>query len=483
MADNHDQHLTAGVTRREALKRIGIGAAGIAIAACGGSSNNNGVTPTNPPAGGPTTAAGAGGAATVAPTPLPPTPAVASIGKGSSKITFWHGLGGADGATLVGMLKEYSGQKDITVQSETYDWGLFYQKLPTSVVGKKPPDMAIMHEWAIPQFASQGLLMPSDELFFNSGLIKAEDFNPDVQAQITVDGVPQGVLFDNHGWGMYYNTDMVQKAGLDPAKVPANGDDWINWCLKLTTDDAGKHPDENGYNAKKTRVWGCHPSWLRPTLLSTMWQFGGGVFDPESNKSMLDSEASVAAVQYWHDLIYKHRVAPSPDSQLVPADLYGANQLALMWEGSWMLNFFKDRPKLEKVTKAASLPSLSGKDKAAWMSAHVLVVPMGVSEDRLAPAKELIVWLSNNGAKWAQSGQVPARTSVQNSGIIEQMWSVSQYAKQFQTIGKTEPPHIAITEIQAAYEPAFSAALTNTTPIKQALTDAGKLVQSVLDRG
>ncbi|MEJ7652926.1 MAG: extracellular solute-binding protein [Chloroflexia bacterium] len=333
MADNHDQHLTAGVTRREALKRIGIGAAGIAIAACGGSSNNNGVSPTNPPAGGPTTAAGAGGAATVAPTPLPPTPAVASIGKGSSKITFWHGLGGADGATLVGMLKEYSGQKDITVQSETYDWGLFYQKLPTSVVGKKPPDMAIMHEWAIPQFASQGLLMPSDELFFNSGLIKAEDFNPDVQAQITVDGVPQGVLFDNHGWGMYYNTDMVQKAGLDPAKVPANGDDWINWCLKLTTDDAGKHPDENGYNAKKTRVWGCHPSWLRPRCCLRCGSSAAVCSIPKQQVNARQrGQCRSRTVLARPDLQASRRAFARLSA--LPADLYGANQLALMWEGA-----------------------------------------------------------------------------------------------------------------------------------------------------
>ncbi len=492
------------ISRREALKTIGLGAASVALTACGGGDSNTAAQPagrmTTPGTaatvlpesvvGGATAAAelgadaGAAGAATVAPTPLPPTPVVAAIGKGNTKVTFWHGLGGADGATMVQMLQEYSGEKNLTVQNETYDWGLFYQKLPTSVVGQKPPDMAIMHEWAIPQFASQGLLQSADDLFFNDGTIPREDFNKDVQAKVTVEGTAQGVLFDNHGWGMYYNTQLIKQAGLDENKLPQNGNEFTEWALKLTTDVNGKHPDENGFNAKKVQVWGTHPGWLRPTLLSTLWQFGGGVFDAESRKATLNSDASVAAVQYWYDLIYEHRVAPAPEAELVPNDLFGANKLALMWNGSWTLNFFKDRPKIEKVTKAAPLPSLSmNGGKAAWMSAHVLVIPQGVPEERLGPAKDLIVWLSNNGAKWATSGQVPARLSVQNSGVIDRMWSVSQFAKEFQTIGRTEPPHTAITEIQAAYEPAFSAALTKTTPVKEALTQANQQIQAILERG
>ena len=40
------------------------------------------------------------------------------------------------------------------VRSETYDWGVFYQKPPTSVVAKNPPNLAIMHSWAIQRGAA-----------------------------------------------------------------------------------------------------------------------------------------------------------------------------------------------------------------------------------------------------------------------------------------------------------------------------------------
>ncbi len=474
------------LTRREALKTIGLGTAGIALAACGGGGGNGGAdggaqgavvdpsTPAPPLA--------AEGGPTVAATPLPPTPEVAQFGKGTNQIVFWHGLGGADGATMVDILKRYPQEKGVAVQSETYDWGVFYQKLPTSVIARTPPDMAVMHDWSMAQFVEQGLLQRTDKIFFDSGLIPEDDFVPSFQEKITFDGVPYGMLLDNHGWGLYYNTKLIKDAGLNPERLPNNGDEYIEWCLKLTTDENGKHPDEDGFDPDKVKVWGTHPSWLQKTILSTLWQFGGGVTDDEGKKAILDTENSIAAVQYWHDLIYKHRVAVSPTAQLSPADLYANNGLALMWDGSWLLNFFVDNPKTLEVTKAAPLPSLSDGKQVAWVGAHVFVIPTEVPEERLGPAKELIAWISNNNELWAPSGQVPARVSVQKGEEIQNMWSVSVFAEAIRKIGKMEPALPAITEVQAAYEPAFSAALSNTTPVKEALRDANQKIQSILDR-
>src|SRR5205807_1759697 len=87
------------------------------------------------------TAAAAAGAAAATEVPTP-TVGIAEIGQGSKQVVFWHGLGGADGKTMQEMLKQYATEKgDTTVRSETYDWNVFYQKLPTSVVAKTPPDM------------------------------------------------------------------------------------------------------------------------------------------------------------------------------------------------------------------------------------------------------------------------------------------------------------------------------------------------------
>jgi len=38
----------------------------------------------------------------------------------------------------------------------------------------------------------------------------------------------------------------------------------------------------------------------RFTMPSTFWQFGGGIISDDSKKSLLDSDATIAATQYWY---------------------------------------------------------------------------------------------------------------------------------------------------------------------------------------
>ena len=56
-------------------------------------------------------------------------------------------------------------------------------------------------------------------------------------------------------------------------------------------------------------------------------------------------------------------------------------------------------------------------------------------------------------------------------------------AEEFNTIGVTEVPHKAFIEIQTAWETAVGAALTNATPLADALNEGNTAIQSILDRG
>jgi ABC-type glycerol-3-phosphate transport system substrate-binding protein len=479
MSNDPENRRKPTISRRDALRLLAFGTAGAALAACGAGATT--------PAPAPTAAGGAAAAPTAAPAgPTPePTAVVADIGQGSKTTVFWHGLGGADGKTMQEMLTQYAAEKgDTIVRSETYAWDVFYQKLPTSAVAKTPPNLAIMHEWGIRQFASQGVLQPADDIFFNTGLVPKDDFNTSLMDTITVDGKIMAVPFDNHGWGLFYNTKLIQDAGLDPNTLPKNGAEFIEWALKLTTDEAGKHPDEDGFNPDKVKVWAIHNSWQRFTMPSTLWQFGGGIITDDGKKSMLDSEQSVAAVQYWHDLMYKHRVAP-PAVPGTPGggDLYKTNSLAFWWDGSWSLNFFKDNPDAEKVTKAGPLNSLAPDGKqVAKMASHMLVIPVGVEGAALEQAKDLVKWLSDKGKTWATSGQVPARLSVQQDPDVQGIWSVKAFADEFVKFGRTDVAHVAASEIQTTWEQAISGALANTTPVKDALAEGSKALQGILDR-
>ncbi len=113
----------------------------------------------------------------------------------------------------------------------------------------------------------------------------------------------------------------------------------------------------------------------------------------------------------------------------------------------------------------------------------MLVVPVGVEDPGLGAAKDLIKWLSDNGETWAQSGQLPARLSIQNAPSVQKIWTVPAFAKEFKEIGKTEVPHKSINEIVATYEAAWGAVVANTTPAAESLGEASQAIQEIIDRG
>jgi multiple sugar transport system substrate-binding protein len=476
------------LSRRQFLIGAGMLSAAATLAACGAPA----ATPA-PAAEKPAEAPKADVPATEKPAEAPaatvePTPAVGEYGSGGTPTVLWHGLGGADGAVFATMLQTYAKDTNTAIRSETYNWDVFFQKFPTAVAAGTPPDWAIFHAAEVPQMAGEGVIQPLDDVFYKANSIDKSDFSPAVMDVCTVEGKTVAVPFDNHGWTCFVNTDLVKAAGYDADNLPKNGDEFIKFALKVTVDEAGKHPDESGFNPDKTKVWALHFSWPRFTMPSTWFQFHGGKggqYDAQNNKAILNSEKSVAAVQYWHDLMYKHKVVP-PALPGTPSsyDLYKTNSLAIMWDGTWSLGMFNDNPDIAKVTKSVTMNSLAPDGTGGQkIDSHIMAVPTGAKPDQVERAIKLMTWLSNNGKTWATSGQIPARLTVQKDPAVQAIWSVKAAADAFNKQGHTEVPHKAFIELQTAWETAVSAALANTEPLKEALDKGNTTIQAILDRG
>jgi len=481
------------VSRRKFLSITATGASTLLLAACGGNATTANPTTAQPGANadaGTTTAveetpAAAGGDVAAEATEVPtPTPAV--LGTGGQKVTFWHGLAGADGATFVQMLGTYAQEKpEYSISSELYStWDVLYQKLPTATAAGTPPDLAIMHSWAIQQFTNQGIIQDADALFFAENLVPKNEFNESLLQTISYEGKTMAVPFDNHGFINWINTKVIQDAGLDPNALPKNGEEFIPWAKKIVVDEAGKHPDEEGFDPERVKIWATHTTWIRFTQPSTIWQFGGDIIGPDGKTSMLDDPKSIAAVQYWNDLIFKHHVVPPWGGGVAENDLFRSNSIAFMWNGTWSLNFFRDNPEAAEVMRPDFVNSFAPDGKqAVRFDSHMLIVPTGVESEKLQGAKDLIVWLSNNGEAWAQSGQVPARTSVQGKETVQGIPSVKVASDQFSKFGRAGQSHPSINEVVQASEAAWSASLAGTTPPEQAMKDADAQIEAVLARG
>jgi ABC-type glycerol-3-phosphate transport system substrate-binding protein len=415
-----------------------------------------------------------------------PTPIVNAFGECDDPLVLWHGLTGTDGAVFAVMLQQFTeAHPEVCLHSEGIPWDTFFQKYPTAVAAGTPPDMVIFHAAEVNQMASEGLMMPVDDVIFADGTLNKADFNEVLMDSITYEGNTMAVPFDNHGWLLWYNFKLIEDAGLDPDNLPKNGAEFIDWAQQLTTDVNGLHPTDDGFDKDNVDVWAIDFTWPRYTIPTTVWQFGGGIMDDAGTQCLLDSPESIAAIQYWHDLMYTYYVAPpNIPGKMWAGDLYANNRMVFMWEGTWTGGFMADNPDAAAVTKTAFINSLAPDgNQAVKFDSHIMSIPTGVDEDGVEKAKVLMAYLANNGAFWATSGQVPAYASVQESPEVQAIESVATAAREFNEIGRTSLPHKAFIEIQTAYETAVGNALASADADVAAELQAGcDVIQAILDR-
>lgn len=413
--------------------------------------------------------------------------AVTVFGECDDPLVLWSGLSGSDGAVFANLLGQFSeAHPEICISNEVYVWDTFFQKYPTAVAAGTPPDMVIFHASEVAQMSDQGLMMPLEGIAYVDGGLSVDDFSPATIGSVTSNGQVMAVPFDNHGWLMWYNTEILEAAGLgtEPEDLPKNADEFIEWAQKITTDVNGLHPNEEGFDPDNVAVWAADYTWPRYTIPTTIWQYGGALISEDGKTATVNSPEAVAAVQFWRDLVYKyHVVAPPVAGKLWAGDMYKNGTLASMWEGTWTQGFMLDNPDVAAKTKTAFINSLSPDgNRAAKFDAHIMSIPTGVDEDGIAKAVTLMTFLADNGAFWATSGQVPAKLDVQASLDPAEYPSVIMAANQFNEIGKTAEPHKAFIEIQTAWETAVSAIMADTVDTQTALDEANAQIQAILDR-
>jgi ABC-type glycerol-3-phosphate transport system substrate-binding protein len=332
--------------------------------------------------------------------------------------------------------------------------------------------------------AAEGLMQPMDDFFETTGIGK-DQFNDVLIDQISVEGETMAVPFDNHGWLLWVNEQVITDAGLDPATLPANGAEFIDWAQQVTTDVNGLHPNEDGFDPDNVAVYATYWTWPRYTVPTILWQFGGGVVSEDLTTAILDSPESVAAIQYIHDLMYVHHVMnPYQPGTPYGGEPYENNGIGLWWEGTWTGGYMRDRPEVAAVTRPDFINSYAPDgNQVVKFDSHIFSIPTGVDEAGREGAYNLIQFLLENGAHWAQSGQVPALESVQALPEVQAIESVAKAAEQFNQFGRTDTAHKAFIEIQTAWETAVGNALSSPDAnIQQALTDGNTAIQAILDR-
>jgi multiple sugar transport system substrate-binding protein len=165
----------------------------------------------------------------------------------------------------------------------------------------------------MPDAATSGLLASADDVG-----IKTDGFDENLAGPGTVDGTTYGVPIGANTLGLYYNQDILDSAGVDPASLTSW--DGLNAALDKVTASGAKGITFSGISGEEGVF----------QFLPWFWGAGADLKDP-------GSDAAVAAGQLVSDWIGKGYAPKSAitDNQSASWDLFLTGQYAFAENGSW----------------------------------------------------------------------------------------------------------------------------------------------------
>ena len=198
-------------------------------------------------------------------------------------------------------------------------------KLRVATRAGQGPDAAVVTVIWDPELAASGNFLEINLADFG---YKPEQFWPGALKAATWNGKLYGIPTQNETMAFIYNTEIFQKAGLDPAKGPETWEDVKNYAkqIKEKTGKAGY-----GMTAKLNN--GNIPYRYMPLC----WAYGGAALDetaenPTYQKSQFDSDGNIQALQ-WMQEVYQNGWAPQSsltNTQTEVQDLFISGEVAMM---------------------------------------------------------------------------------------------------------------------------------------------------------
>src|SRR5690348_16590383 len=103
----------------------------------------------------------------------------------------------------------------VKIDATTLVWGTpFYSKVQTSAAVGEAPDVMTYHASRIPLAVSQGILDEITADDWSKMGLSQNDFAAATWEAVSVDGKQYAVPLDTHPIVLYYNRDLLKKAGM-----------------------------------------------------------------------------------------------------------------------------------------------------------------------------------------------------------------------------------------------------------------------------
>lgn len=219
----------------------------------------------------------------------------------------------------------------------------YLQMLSTRILGGNPPDVAILDDGMAVPLNQENQLRVLDDFIAADPTYRSDDFPPSLVANTRVGGRQCAIPWYGAYGHLTYRKDLFAEAGVSP---PRTWDELLEVCRRLQQ----KFPEMKYPFASEISPFRMSP-WI--------WQNGGDILSPDCRTLTLNTPEAIGAMQFVHDLMYRHKVMdPRLAGSVAMGQLWSAGQAAMMIDGSWRIGVYdKNYPHLAGLWAVAPPPA------------------------------------------------------------------------------------------------------------------------------
>ncbi len=246
-----------------------------------------------------------------------------------AKVTLWYYWENKDHQQILAdIIKQYNGsQNEVEVANEYYPFADFKKALSIGLAASKLPDLVLIDNPDHAAYAAMGLFADITEQI--KDWPDKEQYFEGPWKSCTLDGKVYGIPFGSNDLALYYNEDMLNKAGVKP---PQTWDELREAAKKLT----GNGVTGLGVSAPKTE--------------EGTFQFMPWILSAGGDLTKVDSPEGIKSFTMVSDLV-KDGSMSKEVMNWVQSDVlkqFMAGKVAMMFNGPWQVpTLKKDAPDLK----------------------------------------------------------------------------------------------------------------------------------------
>ncbi|WP_375103600.1 ABC transporter substrate-binding protein [Paenibacillus sp. RS8] len=325
------------------------------------------------------------------------------------EVSFWNPFGGGEGEFVEKIIKDYNAsQGEVFVKQLRLESNEYYARLSTALSFGKGPDVAVVHADRLSPFIKAKQIVPLNALAEQGGFEFNKISEQNLQS-VSYGGQYYAVPLDTHFHMLYYNKDILAKAGLlTPEGTPKLEENTPEGFIRLLRQIAARVPG--------VQPMAVNTPYFQESFLDLYYESGGELFSHDMKKASIYNEKSVRVLTFYQQL-FEEGLSDLNDN--TPWDSFYNGQAGLWFGGVWEAGHHLSNNALD--IGIIPLPPIFG-SSAHWGSSHTLVIPAYVSEEEQEGAMNFMKYFSEVGGEiWGEAGHVPANLDIAESRAYREL--------------------------------------------------------------